>query len=173
VNDTQTLKHLALNGNCAGQDTELFFEPENSRNYLKNNYKTIQKICGSCPVQQDCLGYALRHDVEGIWGGKYHSERIRLRKQLGITAEPVSFNQFVTKFKDPYHEQLLWEYIDSHRGVCIHGHELKTADDVIIGYRERYANGNPNFHCRRCNRVKTDKHASKKAAALSTEPSRG
>ena len=32
-------------------------------------------ICKSCPVQRDCLDYALAHDEEGFWGGKTEAER--------------------------------------------------------------------------------------------------
>jgi len=171
MNDAQLLKHLAMNGNCAGSDTELFFEPENSHNYLRNNYKLIQKICGTCPVQQECLDYALRHDVEGIWGGKYHSERRKLRRKLGIKAEPVSFNQYVSRLKDPYHEQLLWEYIDSRKGVCLHGHKLQVEYDVLITHRD---SNRVNFHCRQCNTAGVNKRQKEKRALASrTEASEG
>jgi len=32
-------------------------------------------MCGMCPVQKDCLDYAVAHDEEGFWGGKTLAER--------------------------------------------------------------------------------------------------
>lgn len=29
-----------------------------------------RQICAGCPVRIDCLTYAERHGVEGIWGGR-------------------------------------------------------------------------------------------------------
>lgn len=173
MNDTQLLKHLALNGNCKGLDTELFFAPENNSNFLQANYKMIKKICDSCDVQKQCLEYALRNDVEGIWGGKYHSERKRMRKKLGIKAEPVSFQQYIPNFSDPYHEELMWRYIDNRNGKCIHGHTISGAEDLLIVYGKKEG-GNPEFKCRTC--AVTKNRIYKKAKSLSessTEASRG
>lgn len=35
-------------------------------------------ICSMCPVQQDCLDYAVAHNEEGFWGGKTEAERASL-----------------------------------------------------------------------------------------------
>lgn len=57
---------------CAQIDPELFF-PENGR-----GGETAKKICKCCPVQNDCLQYALTHREEwGVWGGLSTSERRR------------------------------------------------------------------------------------------------
>jgi len=32
-------------------------------------------ICSMCPVQQDCLDYAVAHKEEGFWGGMTKAER--------------------------------------------------------------------------------------------------
>ncbi len=40
-----------------------------------------RRICADCPVQQECLDYALEiPSLEGIWGGTTERERQRLRK---------------------------------------------------------------------------------------------
>jgi hypothetical protein len=169
MNDSQLLKHLAINGNCNGTDTDVFFEPDDSRNVLRQNMTAIQKICGACAVRNDCLDYALRHDVSGVWGGMNHAERKRLRKELGIKAEPVSFQLYVLKLKSHHHEDLLWRYIDS-RDSCIHGHPISSPRDVIVSYDK--TTNEPAFRCKECNDA-SGKRYRKKAAALSTEPSRG
>ena len=39
-------------------------------------------VCAACPVQQDCLAYALEAGVEyGIWGGYTATERAELLQQ--------------------------------------------------------------------------------------------
>lgn len=38
-------------------------------------------ICAKCPVQPDCLGYALEYAEQfGIWGGKTERERRAIRR---------------------------------------------------------------------------------------------
>jgi WhiB family redox-sensing transcriptional regulator len=42
--------------------------------------KMAKKICSSCPVEDQCLAYALEKDLDwGIWGGKSASERKAIR----------------------------------------------------------------------------------------------
>ena len=42
-----------------------------------------KNICGQCPVQTDCLNYALRiGPVAGVWGGTTASQRRRLNTRL-------------------------------------------------------------------------------------------
>lgn len=44
-------------------------------------------ICRACPVQTDCLTYALTNAERfGIWGGKSERERRRLRHHANPTA---------------------------------------------------------------------------------------
>jgi len=168
MNDSKLLKHLAINGNCRGLDTELFFAPENSSNFLQANYKVIKKICDSCDVQQQCLEYALRNDVEGIWGGKYHSERKRIRKKLGLKAEPVSLQDFIPNFSDPYHEELMWKYINNRKGKCVNGHTLTGVKDIRIVYVN--SKSNPDFHCRICS-ITTGNKKGKTVKVITKKPS--
>lgn len=38
-------------------------------------------ICSSCPVQQECLDYALQERIEhGLWGGRSPNERKQLQR---------------------------------------------------------------------------------------------
>ncbi|GAA4481105.1 hypothetical protein GCM10023190_26800 [Enteractinococcus fodinae] len=61
---------------CAQTDPEAFF-PEKG-----GSTRDAKKVCGSCPVKQECLEYALSNDERfGIWGGMSERERRRLRKK--------------------------------------------------------------------------------------------
>lgn len=64
---------------CAGNDPELWFPEGRSPGPAKG-------ICEWCPVQADCLDYALRHRIiDGIWGGTTRTERLRILLQQGAT----------------------------------------------------------------------------------------
>ena len=66
----QTLKE---NGACNGLDPNRFFT-ENTK-----EQKELKEICDNCPVEQQCLEYALEQKVNhGFWGGKSERERKRL-----------------------------------------------------------------------------------------------
>ncbi len=61
---------------CAQTDPEAFF-PEKG-----GSTRDAKKVCGACPVKQQCLEYALSNDERfGIWGGMSERERRRLRKK--------------------------------------------------------------------------------------------
>lgn len=67
-------------GNCVGQDVEIFFLPTNSRVHDKAKREAIAKqICEGCPVVQECLDHALRvPENYGVWGGTTPEERAEL-----------------------------------------------------------------------------------------------
>lgn len=172
MDDTQILKHLAKNANCSGVDIDVFFEPDNSRGAIVNNLPMLKKICGSCRVQKECLDYALRHDVQGVWAGTHHEERKRMRKHLGIKAEPVSFQLYVPKLKSHHHEDLLWKYIDN-KTHCQNGHPINSPKDVMTTYLTASDGGQvPLFKCKACADA-GNKRYREKVLALRTEPSRG
>jgi WhiB family transcriptional regulator, redox-sensing transcriptional regulator len=61
---------------CAQTDPEAFF-PEKG-----GSTREAKRVCGSCEVRSECLGYALEHDERfGIWGGLSERERRRLKRQ--------------------------------------------------------------------------------------------
>jgi WhiB family redox-sensing transcriptional regulator len=71
---------------CAETDPELFFPPKGGSGVSTRAYD----ICHTCPVEAECLDFALRYRLDGIWGGTSEIQRRRIRRALGITAEPVS-----------------------------------------------------------------------------------
>lgn len=55
---------------CRGVDPEQFFlrGAAQSRGAIK--------LCGRCPVKDECLSYAMDHDVDfGVWGGLTERQR--------------------------------------------------------------------------------------------------
>lgn len=61
---------------CAQTDPEAFF-PEKG-----GSTRDAKKVCVGCPVQKECLEYALEHDERfGIWGGLSERERRKLKKR--------------------------------------------------------------------------------------------
>lgn len=62
---------------CAQTDPEAFF-PEKG-----GSTREAKRICQACPVQDDCLEFALENDERfGIWGGLSERERRRLKRDI-------------------------------------------------------------------------------------------
>lgn len=62
---------------CAGSDYEAWF-PESG---LLHGHaaRLAVKTCRSCPIQADCLQYAIDEELHyGIWGGVSAAERVRM-----------------------------------------------------------------------------------------------
>jgi WhiB family redox-sensing transcriptional regulator len=65
-------------------NADIFFtEPSRSASVtVLADYRDALELCSSCPVREACLDYALRYDLEGIWGGLTTSARRALRNRL-------------------------------------------------------------------------------------------
>jgi WhiB family redox-sensing transcriptional regulator len=71
VDDMEWRKHAA----CSGLDTQWWFAEHNPK---ANAY--ARKVCGACPVREDCLEFALNNNIRfGLWGGVPESKRSRIR----------------------------------------------------------------------------------------------
>jgi hypothetical protein len=67
------LEVIKENGACKGLGPNRFFT-ENT-----TEQKKLKEICDSCPVQQDCLKYALEQKINhGFWGGKSERQRRKI-----------------------------------------------------------------------------------------------
>ena len=69
-----------LRAECRGLPTEIFFASESERGERRTAHEErAKKVCRSCPVQQECLRYAIT-SVEpfGVWGAMTPRERERL-----------------------------------------------------------------------------------------------
>ncbi len=73
-------------GRCADEPPALFFPGDGA------GVEVARRICASCPVQQECLEYALRNRIDhGVWGGCSERERRRIlkRRRLAAAGQPV------------------------------------------------------------------------------------
>ena len=62
---------------CQVTDPELWFPDQGGENW---QFRTAKKFCSQCPVQKECLKYAVSEpDLQGIWGGMTQRERQRIR----------------------------------------------------------------------------------------------
>lgn len=68
---------------CIGIDVNMFYA-EHSAEYLTHEMRTAKKICGTCPIQAECLEWALLNERWGLWGGTAPYERDAIRKKRNI-----------------------------------------------------------------------------------------
>jgi WhiB family redox-sensing transcriptional regulator len=60
---------------CKGEPTEVWFATQG------HGVKVAKRICGTCPVRNDCLRWAVdQHINHGIYGGRTPRERRMLRR---------------------------------------------------------------------------------------------
>lgn len=72
---------IAVQAVCGQVDPDLFFPETGSAT------KVPKDICAVCPVRQQCLAWALKHDIRhGVWGGLSDQERQRLRRKASDVA---------------------------------------------------------------------------------------
>lgn len=69
---------------CAQTDPDLWFPTA-----LHQTGRLAKSLCQKCPWIEECLEFALHHDVVGIWGGTTEKERAKLRRERKIEAEPL------------------------------------------------------------------------------------
>jgi WhiB family redox-sensing transcriptional regulator len=66
---------------CAEEDPELFF-PVSSQGPGAAQTQRAKEVCARCPVQAQCLRWALDTDqMTGIWGGTSEKERVAIRRR--------------------------------------------------------------------------------------------
>lgn len=79
-----------LEAACKNEPTDVFFQD------VGESSQAAKAICATCPVVDDCLEWALKHEKDGIWGGMSPIERNRekgrrqkaARKARGGVAAP-------------------------------------------------------------------------------------
>jgi WhiB family redox-sensing transcriptional regulator len=62
-------------GLCVGEDPDVFFPSDGDPG------TEARRICGICPVRDDCLEYSIEADEDGIWGALDQGERRNLRRR--------------------------------------------------------------------------------------------
>jgi WhiB family transcriptional regulator, redox-sensing transcriptional regulator len=66
---------------CRGEDPELFF-PIGTTGAALLQLTDAKRVCARCPVQSECLQWAITTGVEhGVWGGMGEDERRALKQR--------------------------------------------------------------------------------------------
>jgi len=74
---------------CASADPELFFPISDSGPALRQVARA-KAICARCPIQRECLSYALAAgSIQGVWGGMTEEERRRLPRKRRARVRPL------------------------------------------------------------------------------------
>jgi len=68
---------------CRGEDLLLFFGPDGERQPEREiRERKAKEVCAACPVQIECLNYAVsRPEKYGTWGGLNEEERSAERRR--------------------------------------------------------------------------------------------
>lgn len=80
---------------CLGNELRQFFYDE-SKGRIENAEAEAEAlaVCHRCPVQTECLAYALEHRIMfGIWGGKTERQRrtiIELARRAGLRSRAAA-----------------------------------------------------------------------------------
>ena len=70
---------------CVGADPDTFYPDKGGR------VEPAKAICAGCPVQRECLDYALEHnETDGVWGGMSANGR-QMLQGYRRPAPPVEF----------------------------------------------------------------------------------
>jgi WhiB family redox-sensing transcriptional regulator len=77
-------------GSCIGKPTDWWFPllKTGTREEVIESRKTTalaKAVCDSCPVRGACLGYSLRWEPWGIWGGYDEQQRAEMRWERRIS----------------------------------------------------------------------------------------
>lgn len=81
---------------CKGIPVSEFFV--GAGNHVK---PSIVRLCNECPVKDECLNHALKHEDYGFWAGTTEKERDRLRKKLKIKLVSPQIGIYVEAPKTP------------------------------------------------------------------------
>jgi WhiB family transcriptional regulator, redox-sensing transcriptional regulator len=68
---------------CRDTDPDTFFpsQPDSAGQTGAKGLEAARTICRTCPVQPECLEYALTHHEKfGVWGGTSERERRKIRR---------------------------------------------------------------------------------------------
>ncbi len=91
--DTKWMK----DAKCQGASSHLFFPTPKHTKVSPTQYAVALALCGACPVQKQCLDYALKHRMieDGIYGGKMPHQRrqllsLKAKKRIRMHDEVIS-----------------------------------------------------------------------------------
>lgn len=74
-------RRILFEGACLGVDPDIFFPETDGKKLPKEVVKLATDICNGCPVEAECLEWAIENESHGIWGGKTSTERNKIRRE--------------------------------------------------------------------------------------------
>jgi WhiB family redox-sensing transcriptional regulator len=79
----------AEQGACLGTNTNDWYSPDGSGpgTVQMRNVALLKRICSGCPVQAECLEWAIKHESHGFWAGTLPSDRKMIRRKRGIVID--------------------------------------------------------------------------------------
>ncbi|WP_328310977.1 WhiB family transcriptional regulator [Actinomycetospora sp. NBC_00405] len=83
-------------GTCRNHDPELFFPPNDGQDLddtpsVQQQVAAARQVCRFCPVQRECLAWALDSGKDhGVWAATIPGER-RLMRRLRLAGASASF----------------------------------------------------------------------------------
>ena len=70
---------------CVQTDPDAFYPEKSQPN------RAAKSVCGSCPVREECLEYALDNgERHGVWGGLSERERWALQRQRRVSGSEAA-----------------------------------------------------------------------------------
>ena len=63
--------------NCQNTDAESFFPVKG-----QNVPSAVLETCARCSVKNECLMYAVKYNMDGIWGGTSEFQRSKIRNKM-------------------------------------------------------------------------------------------
>ena len=86
----ETGHHWLRDAACRACDPEMFF-PSGGPHQVAEQVERAQQVCDGCPVQTDCLEWAVTTGADnGIWGGHTEEDRQALRRRRRRDRTPTS-----------------------------------------------------------------------------------
>ena len=67
-------------------DTQLFFEEAEP---FARQRRLLEDICGRCTVFNECLDWALRHEMHGWWANTTEEQRHKFRRSKGVSLRRI------------------------------------------------------------------------------------
>jgi len=83
------------NATCSTMDLNDFF-----LGHGKKYSKAVSDACTSCPVNKECLDHALKYEEYGFWANTTPQRRVKMRKELGIKVESITYESQKAADKD-------------------------------------------------------------------------
>lgn len=88
MTDERKEQEWMLRGACRGVDTKIFFSGGDGYEDAPYPPDAAKEYCDRCPVQAECLAWALEHNEKGVWGGTTEYQRRQLGRKQERTVCP-------------------------------------------------------------------------------------